>query len=256
MTRERFTVALRSAGWQLAQGLLQLVYPPTCFVCGRPLPGEQASFCTSCRSELTTDAFPCCPRCATTVGPHVHLIEGRCNACRDQSFHFECAVRLGPYNRDGLLQQVIVRRLKYASGEGLAEAIGQLWASHLEERLRKLKADVIMPVPLHWWRRWTRGYNQSEALARAMANHLRLPCKPHWLRRVRYTPPQGSGRTARRENVRNAFFAPRRAELRGKTVMLVDDVLTTGSTASDAARALRAAGAARVVVAVLAGRHS
>jgi ComF family protein len=252
MTRERLTVALRSAGWQLAQGFLQLVYPSACFVCGRALPGEQTNFCIDCRSALTTDPFLCCPRCSGTVGPYVTL-EGGCNACRDQSFHFECAVRLGPYA--GLLRQVILR-LKHASGEGLAEVLGELWASHLEKRLRDLKADAIVPVPLHWWRRLTRGYNQSEVLAWSMAKHLRLPCHPRWLRRVRNTPQQvGQSATARRENVRNAFFAPARAEVRGRTILLVDDVSTTGNTASDAARALRGAGAARIVVAVLAGGH-
>src|SRR6266851_7135616 len=252
MTKERLATALQSAGRQLAQGLLQLVYPSTCFVCDQFLPAEQAHFCTKCRSGLTTDPFPCCPRCAGTVGPYVHLEDG-CNACRDQSFHFECAVRLGPY--DGLLRQVILR-LKHAPGEGLAEVLGELWASHLEQRLRDLKADVIVPVPLHWWRRWTRGYNQSEVLAQAMANHLHVPCKPRWLRRVRNTARQFTlSPTARRPNVRNAFLAPARTELPGKTVLLVDDILTTCSTASDAARALRAAGAARVVVAVLAGGH-
>ncbi len=253
MAREQLTATLRSAGWQLARGLLELVYPSTCFVCGQFLPAEQANFCTRCRSALTTDPFPCCPRCAGTVGPYVHL-EGGCTACRDQSFHFECVVRLGPY--DGLLRQVILR-LKHASGEGLAEVLGELWASHLEKRLRDLKVDVIVPVPLHWWRRWTRGYNQSEVLARAIAHRLHIPCKPGWLRRIRNTPQQfkQTGATARHENVRKAFSARTWAALRGKTILLVDDVLTTGSTASDAARALRIAGAARIVVAVLAGGH-
>src|SRR5262249_56284673 len=107
----------------------------------------------------------------------------------------------------------------------------------------------------HWRRRWRRGYNQSEVLAQALTDRLRVPCRPDWLRRVRHTPQQvGQSATERRENVRNAFAAPARAQLRGKTVLLVDDVLPTGSTASDAARALRTAGAARIVVAVLARR--
>jgi ComF family protein len=163
-------------------------------------------------------------------------------------------VRLGPY--DGLLSEVIQRRLKYISGEGLAELLADLWASHQEKRLRELKVDLIVPVPLHWRRRWRRGYNQSEILARGIAARLHVPCKPGWLRRVRNTPRQvGQRGAARRDNVRNAFFAPRWAQLHGKAILLVDDVLTTGSTASEAARALRAAGAARVVVAVLAGGH-
>jgi ComF family protein len=252
MARERLPVTMRIAARQLAQGLLQLVYPSACFICGCALHAEQAHFCNDCRNALTTDSFPCCPRCSRTVGPHVRL-EGGCTVCRDESFHFERAVRLGPY--DGLLRQVILR-MKHASGEGLAEVLGELWASHLEKRLLDLRADVIVPVPLHWWRRLTRGYNQSAVLAGAIASRLHLPCRPGWLRRVRHTPQQVNQTAgARPENVRNAFSAAPRAELRGKSVLLVDDVLTSGSTANDAARALRRAGAARVVVAVLAGPH-
>jgi ComF family protein len=252
MARERLAVALRSAASQLVHGFVQLVYPASCFVCERALPAEQTHFCTECRNALAMDPYPCCPRCARTVGPHVRL-EGGCNTCRDESFHFERAVRLGPY--DGKLRETILR-LKRASGEGLAEVLGELWASHLETRLRELKADAIIPVPLHWRRRLTRGYNQSEILARSMAQHLRIPCHPRWLRRIRNTPRQiGQSATARRQNVHKAFFSPARTELRGTTILLVDDVLTTGHTASDAARALRAAGAARAVVAALAGGH-
>jgi ComF family protein len=253
MAEERLTATLRSAGRQLAHGLLQLVYPSTCFACGRALPTEeQAHFCTACRNELTTDLFPCCPRCAGTVGPYVSLTDG-CTACRDQAFRFEGAVRLGPYT--GRLREVILK-MKHLSGEGLAEVLGELWARHLDQRLRELKADVIVPVPLYWWRRWTRGYNQSAVLAQALAQQLRIPCRTRWLRRIGNTPRQAlQNATNRRANMRNAFLAAARPELRGKTVLLVDDVLTTGSTANDAARALHEAGAARVVVAVLAGGH-
>jgi predicted amidophosphoribosyltransferase len=105
-------------------------------------------------------------------------------------------------------------------------------------------------------RRLRRGYNQSEILARPLAGRLRLPCRPGWLRRGRRTPQQTLQPPAgRRENVRGAFRARAGAGLRGRTVLLVDDVLTTGSTAHEAARALRQAGAARVVVAVLAHDH-
>jgi predicted amidophosphoribosyltransferase len=104
-----------------------------------------------------------------------------------------------------------------------------------------------------WWRHWQRGYNQSEALARALARRLGVPCRPRWLRRVRHTPHQTQQPpSARAGNVRDAFRARRGAPVTGATVLLVDDVLTTGSTASEAARALRAAGAARVVAGVLA----
>jgi ComF family protein len=150
------------------------------------------------------------------------------------------------------LRQAILR-MKHATDDTLAELMGELWADHTLARLRAVGADVVIPVPLYWMRRWRRGYNQSAALARALAGRLGLPYRPRWLRRIRHTPPQTLQSPAgRRVNVRGAFRASPFAALQGKVVLLVDDVVTTGSTASEAARALRAAGAQRIVVAALA----
>jgi ComF family protein len=245
-------MSLRVVARELTQGLVQLLYPGLCHLCGQALPAEQTHFCAVCRSALTTDPFATCPRCAATVGPHVPLEDG-CVHCRGVHFHFERAIRLGLY--DGLLRDGILR-LKHATGEGLADVLGALWASHAEGQLRSLGAGVIVPVPLHWLRRWRRGYNQSAALAHALAERLGLPCHPAWLRRTRATPRQTrQAPSDRPANVRGAFASRRSAGLTGKTVLLVDDVLTTGSTCSEAARALREAGAGRVVVAVLARSH-
>jgi ComF family protein len=232
----------------ILQGLLHLVYPGACFVCDAPLPPGSGPFCDACRTALSSDSHPQCPRCAGNVGPFAEVADG-CPHCRGTSFPFDKVVRLGLY--DGRLREVVLR-MKYASGEGLAEVVGELWAEAAEPRLRALGADVVVPVPLHWRRRWRRGYNQSEALARPLAARLGLPLRPSSLRRVRNTPEQ-KGRTAgeKLENVRDAFRG-RGAGLRGRAVLLVDDVLTTGSTAAEAARALRRAGAKRVAVAILA----
>ena len=157
---------------------------------------------------------------------------------------------MGPY--DGRLREVILR-LKGPAGQDFAEVVGALWAKQVAPRLRPLAVDVVMPVPLHWWRHWRRGFNQSEVLARRMARELGVSCQPGWLRRTRHTGDQkGLPRTARRENVRNAFRCWARAPLAGKSVLLVDDVMTTGATAHEAARALRVSRAASVIVAVLA----
>ena len=237
------------AGRQLAQGMLQLVFPAVCGACGQSLNPEESGFCWACRSVLTTDPFPACPRCAASVGPHAQVEDG-CPQCRQLHFHFEKVVRLGPY--DGLLRELVLR-LKHSMGETLAELLGELWAENANARLREIGADVVIPVPLHWWRRFRRGYNQSEALASRLAARMRLSCRPGWLRRIRHTPQQTAQTPSdRNENVRGAFRARSWARLRGRTVLLVDDVLTTGSTCNEAARALRSAGAAKVVVAVLA----
>jgi ComF family protein len=233
----------------LLRGLLHLLYPGACGVCDQPLPPDVDHFCAGCRSALTSDAGPTCPRCAATVGPFVHL-PGNCTHCHNSTLHFETVLRLGTY--EGLLREVVLR-LKHASGEGLAELVGELWAAHAEPALRAAGTTVVVPVPLHWRRRWTRGYNQSEALARALAGRLGVPCQPRSLVRVRNTPKQALQTAASRQaNVRNAFRALSQRGLAGQSVLLVDDILTTGNTASEAARMLRGAGAARVVVAVLA----
>jgi ComF family protein len=228
----------------ILQGLLHLVYPGACHVCDAPLPPDAGPLCDPCRHALASDR-PQCPRCAAIVGPFAES----CLHCRGDSFPFDTAVSLGPY--EGRLREVVLR-MKHSSGEGLAEVVGDFWAASSEARLRALGADVVVPVPLHWRRRWRRGYNQSEALARPLAARLGLPFRPRWLRRVRHTPEQ-KGQTAaeKRDNVRGAFRG-RGAGLAGRAVLLVDDVLTTGSTAAEAARALRRAGAKRVAVAVLA----
>lgn len=236
-------------GQDLANGLVQLLYPGICGACGEALPADRHPFCDDCLFHLTNDPHSTCPRCASTVGPHV-VTEGGCMACRNQVFHFQRAIRWGPYV--GLRRELILR-MKQPSGECLAEWVGDVWARNAEESLRALGADLVIPVPLHWRRRWSRGYNQSGTLARSVAGRLGLACQPRWLRRIRHTPLQTEqSPTARQANVRGVFHAQPRPELRNRTVMLVDDVLTTGSTASEAARALRAAGAGAVVVAVLA----
>lgn len=237
-----------SAGRSLAQGVFHLVYPNICWTCRQPVPIDSPPFCESCRTSLLVDPHASCPRCAASVGPFVDLTDG-CTHCRDQSFAFDQVVRMGPY--DGLLREVVLR-LKNLHGDGLAEAIGELWARQLSTP----GATLVVPVPLHWWRRWTRGYNQSEALAQALAAVLRVPCR-RLLRRVRPTPPQHhqTSRTARRANVKGAFALRRGRSLAGQTVLLVDDVMTTGSTAHEASKPLRAAGAEQIIVAVL-GRAS
>jgi ComF family protein len=146
----------------------------------------------------------------------------------------------------------MVLRLKHRSSEGLGELMGELFALQSLERLSGFGAEMIVPIPQHWWRRLCRGYNQSEALARGMGKRLRLPVVASCLRRTRRTLPQVSlTRQQRKENVRGAF-APRNLHLlQNRTILLVDDVMTTGATVHEAAKALRNGGASRVVVATL-----
>lgn len=161
-------------------------------------------------------------------------------------------MRLGPY--DGVLRDAILR-MKGLAGESLAETLGLVWAERDREKFAALKSEVVIPIPLYWLRRIERGYNQSLAVADSVASVLKLPCEKKWLSRKTPTPKQYTqSATARRENVKGAFRATWRCRVQNRRVLLIDDVLTTGATASEAAKALKAAGAAQVDVAVLAHR--
>ncbi len=235
----------------IAAGLVDLIYPPVCLICESPLPepDQDESFCVECRLAFSADSPEPCRRCAATLGPHTDTSRG-CLHCHDEHFHFDRACRLGRY--EGLLRQTILS-LKYPGHEAVAENLGRFLARQRRTSLEELACDVVVPVPLHWLRRWSRGYNQAEAIACGLASQLRLPCRSWLLWRTKATRFQyQQSRTHRREQMRGAFVARLPRRFRGSRVMLVDDVMTTGSTASAAAWALKAAGAREVFVAVLA----
>jgi ComF family protein len=235
----------------LGEGLLRLVYPAVCHICLETLESGHSSFCARCRCALETDSFPACWRCGSTIGPHEE-VTGGCKTCRGASFHFSRVHRLGPY--EGLLREVVLR-MKLQAGESLATAMGSLFAKRLESAVASARPDAIVAIPLHWRRRLARGYNQSEALARATARHLHIPLLPGTLVRLANTKQQvGLSATERRTNVRGAFAVRKAGPFLGKRVLLMDDVMTTNSTASEAAGVLRKAGAVEVVVGVLAHR--
>jgi ComF family protein len=157
---------------------------------------------------------------------------------------------MGPYQ--GLLRDVVLR-MKRVGGDDLADVVGTLWARQVATRLMDVKIEVVLPVPMHWWSRWKRGFNQIEGLARSVAGNLGASCRPRWLRCVRRIGEQKAlPSTARWENVRNAFRCRPASSLAGKTVLLVDDVMTTGATLHEAARAIRVHRPARILAAVLA----
>ena len=225
----------------LLRGTVDLLVPPTCWMCGQPAPDGATAFCPACEASLTQDPDPVCPRCASTLAPASARV-GVCPRCLNENFSFEAVIRLGPYA--GLLRDAILRMKHH---EAFAEAMATLAASHLRHRLQGHVAKAIIPVPLHWRRRMGRGYNQSEILARALAVELGLPLSVRALRRTRLTVPQ-TETDDRRRNVRGVF-APRSAEAwSGCTVYLVDDVSTTGATAHEAARALQTRGVRTVVI--------
>jgi ComF family protein len=243
--------SLASVVRNLWAGCLDLVFPPRCLLCGALGIGDQADedFCSTCLQALCGDRFQFCRFCASTIGPHT-ANDADCVRCRGKRFAFDRACRLGPY--EGVLRDAVLA-IKRLPGEALAEALGRLWAKARREHWESCSFDVVLPVPLHWLRRWQRGYNQAEALALGLAAELKKPCRIFWLWRRKATLFQfQQNATERQLQMRGAFAAIRWPGLKGKRVLLVDDVMTTGSTCSEAARALKRAGAKEVTVAVLA----
>lgn len=143
--------------------------------------------------------------------------------------------------------RAVVLKLKYARRPGMARIIAQ----HLARHIDPAEDALLLPVPLHRWRIWSRGFNQSALIARALARESGLPLILDGLRRDRATPPlRGLGRKQRAKAVRGAFTVPAtaRSRIKGRTIYLVDDVYTSGATAGACAHILKAAGAERVVI--------
>jgi len=232
--------------WSACAGAVDsLAFPMECLVCGAD--GLPSPYCEACRAELLEAAGTPCARCAMPVGPWGDRSQG-CSQCRGRPLGFDAAFALGPY--EGPIRHLCLK-LKREGNAWLARWAADLIFEAHAAGLRELGAAGVVAVPLHWRRRLARGYNQAEALAGPLARRLGL-CVSRPLRRVRPTPALARlGRGARATLMRGAFRARAGPSWAGRTVILVDDILTTGATCGEAARALKRAGAGRVVVVVV-----
>lgn len=201
--------------------------------------------CLSAPEPLAAEYFCVC--CRTPFRNRFPLdASGRCALCRTGVRGFDAACCFGAY--EGALRELI-HLFKYGRMRPLAGPLSDMVAAALP---REEGFDAVVAMPLHWRRRWERGFNQAELLARATARRCGLPLVKA-VRRVRATAPQaGLSNARRRENVAGAFRAIPGRPLEGKRVLLVDDVMTTGSTAGACALALKRAGARRVTLLTLA----
>ena len=233
----------------IGRGTLDFVFPPLCAACRAPVT-EAHNLCSRCWGRIAFVSDPVCAVCGFPFefdpGP-----DTRCAACEQQLPSFERARSLMRYDeasRDPILA------LKRADRLDLVPAFAR-WMFTVGRELVQ-DADLIVPVPLHRRRLWQRRFNQSAAIATALGRLSGKPVLCLALIRTRATPSQGDmpSAAARRRNVRGAFrIEPaRRAGMRGKTILLIDDVFTTGATIEACTRALRRAGAARVLVLTLA----
>ena len=228
---------------------LDLLYPPRCVFCAALIPAARADglICAACRDRLVFAASPLCPRCGQPAGPSA-TSDRLCPRCRNERRYFRQARSILRYE-EGVDRLVL--DFKFRDHTHLRRFFGGLLREHFP--FSDARYDRVVAVPLHPDRLRWRGYNQSLLLAREVASHLDLPVETTGFLRVKNTRPQvGLRGIERRTNVRGAFRAERRAEWDGARLLLVDDVFTSGSTASECAKVLRAAGVAAVDVLTLA----
>jgi len=234
---------------------LDFIYPPNCLLCQVELPANEgrtgdasAPFCLPCRSKLATPQGNACRRCGAPVGPFT-IAEDHCILCRRENFAFDEVIRLGLY-RDEL--RVACLTAKNPGGEFLAVTLADLLFESQTASLTGQKWDVVTAVPEHWLKRTVRPHYAAESLARRISTRLNVRLSTGILAKVRWTPKQAKSPPAQRRLQQQGAFRAAKSKLQGQSILLVDDILTTGATADAAARELKRAGASRVVVAVIA----
>ena len=225
----------------LGHAALDLLLPPRCEVCGLL---QEPVICDACVEQLTPITQPYCRQCGIPLDPRAHT-PGHCADCRGEAPPFDAARSAGVYG--GALRRAI-HVYKYALVVALARPLAAFLTQYLEI---PFPLDCLCPVPLHRARERIRGFNQSRLLAEHACNDWGIPHEPHLLTRLQNTTPQMQlPREERRANVRGAFAVD--GDVRGRSIGLLDDVYTTGSTLTECSRVFKRAGAERVLVITLA----
>ncbi|RLS56571.1 MAG: ComF family protein [Planctomycetota bacterium] len=230
--------------------LLDFCFPRRCLLCEQEetLADTDSSLCLPCQQKLVVDS-PQCARCAANVGPYVDASVD-CVQCRGDRFAFEQVISLGIY-QDELRTACL--RAKLSSGQPLIRGLVESLETHRRPVLDRWRPDLIIPVPHHWWERLTRRHLSPLTMAEALAARLRCPVRFDLLAKCKSTEKQALlPRSRRWDNMRGAFRIAGGTQFSGASILLVDDVMTSGATAHECSRALKAAGAAHIYVAVLA----
>lgn len=233
----------------LAISAFHIVFPDDCRICEQPLQQiSRVPVCGSCLglpSPLAAEVY--CQSCQTPYLNREALDEHNlCSVCSTGEINFDAIYAFGEY--DGALRQLI-HLFKYSKVESLAAPLSRLLIQALPFGRN---FDVVAPMPMHWWKQRQRGFNQAELLAGPVARRLGQKVSTQ-LRRRRLTKSQaGLSEAQRRENLKNSFCVKNPAEIRGKRVLVIDDVFTTGATLRAATETLKANGASHVSALVLA----
>jgi ComF family protein len=235
------------------QSIFSVLFPSDCRICRTPLTNiSRVPVCGDCLAEISPTRAPQCILCGDRLASAQLLMgDGRCVHCHDNAPAFDRAVSYSEYK--GTLRGLI-HLLKYEGVRPAAVPLGEMLADTIAELHPDARA-ILIPVPLHQGRRRDRGFNQAELIARAASKYFeqKLAIAPDTLVRHRETVSQvGLSREERIENMRDAFRVADPRAVQGRSVIVVDDVMTTGTTLSECARVLKEAGAERVWAATVA----
>lgn len=230
------------------QAVADIFFPPSCLSCRVSITNSDIFFCETCLSRVQPLKGPYCPGCGKLFDSgsgENHY----CSECLKNNWHFSRASAFFLYQEpiSGLIHS-----LKYQGFTGSLSTLNQIALTHFRLPLID-EAEVIVPVPLHAKRLRQRGFNQSVLIARSLFYRNKTRINPQVLQKQRWTEPQTFfNGMDRRKNLHNAFTVTSPALIRGKKVLLVDDVFTTGTTVNECARVLKKNGAAEVWVFTLA----
>ena len=223
----------------IVRDILRLIFPDLCRHCGEPLVGDEHNLCTLCLSKIPWTHNALHP----DNDPELRLT-GRIPVV--------AAASLLQFHKENVTQ-TIVHQIKYHGNTQLAHQFGMILGEELKDSHRFDDIDIVAPVPLHWWRRMRRGYNQSQILASEVAKVLYCPLSTDNLYRRRHTPTQThKNRQQRIDNMVSAFAVRHPEQFDGKHLLLIDDVLTTGATTEACYHALQSIPDLRISVATLA----
>lgn len=229
-------------------GLINLVYPLTCGACDCYVSAFENKFlCPACQTRIKHNLPPFCPTCAKPLPAEDNnaiIALSPCRDCRQDKFYYDRVWSACIY--EGVIRQCL-KEIKYRANPRLLRQLAEIMINFAGTRIPLRDFQVITSVPIHPRKQFSRGFNQSQILGKQLASFYRIPWQP-LLVRVRSTLPQNQlSRRQREQNVKDVF-AVKNKNIRGKKILLIDDIFTTGATVNECSRVLKQAGAAQVCV--------